>query len=126
MKKKLKEFKASSLYPAFMVWGNGHTTATDPMRRGWRARYIKGCERVLLVGIQGIEGCFSMVPGSKKLHIAAYLETPETVAKAKRQGDYVDANYHTLADASGWGLEAIRLLREEMIQLGYDKNKIPQ
>jgi len=122
---KLK-IKASGLYPPHQIWGGGHTTETDPMRKGWRACYSGSNKRVLLVGKKDVEGCFSMVPMEKDLSLAFYLETPEYVNKNINNEEYTDASYEVVPDVPGWGLKAIEILKKEMRSLGYNEEEIPQ
>jgi hypothetical protein len=114
-----KAFTTSNRWWSFM-WGNGHTPQTDPTRQGWRAKSLSKGSRTLLVGKPGVPGCFSAVPLGGVVDVALYEETPEKVRAhlMKEEGaSYCDPTYHQVADISGWGLEALRLLKAEMEML---------
>ena len=107
------------------IWGGGHTTETDPTRKGWRAKKIvntgdpaRGIPPCILVGRAGVKGCFSAMllspqePGGDALLDVAYYteETPEQIAKVMREKGVYDPIYEPSRNSPGWGLAAIERL----------------
>ena len=118
----LKEFTTTTkwwLNPHTLIWGGGHTVATDPTNQGWKARHAGKDPNVVLVGRPDVLGCFSArhVPASTLGHkayidLAYYDDTPKDVAQAWKNNVPMDAIYHKIDPIPGWGLEAIKITED--------------
>lgn len=110
MKAKLREFTVPAWWTMSMMWGGGHTIATDPTKQGWRARRTVFPD-VVLVGRPGVVGCFSARPLSLgMLEVTIHHDQPEVVDQAWRAGSYVEGDLHVVSDAPGWALVVMRKL----------------
>lgn len=104
----LREFTSSVRWWDGM-WGNGHTADTDPTRRGWRARPSKPGSDVLVIGIPGKAGCFSVMRLSdQKADVAVYddLTPGELVTRLGTRTAHAD-RYVGIDLAVGWFLEIV-------------------
>lgn len=91
--------------------GGGHTAATDPGQRGWRAAPVG---KVLVVGRRGVPGCFSVMQLSRgKLDVAVYDDyLPEALAAAAK-GHCPPADVNRVVDAiPGWALPFIDMVEK--------------
>lgn len=101
----LKEFTSSSKWWDGM-WGGGHTVGTDPTQHGWKACLSKPDSHVLVVGIPGKAGCFSVVQLSdQKADVAVYDSlTPSDLVKLLSTGTAYADGYITIDLTPGWFL----------------------
>ena len=112
----LKQFELSPWYRRTFWAGGGHTTETDPTRRGWRLLPLRGNPDVCVLGSKSCSGCFSirrMTDGG--LDVAYYTEDgPQAVAKVLNEGGYLDAQYVLIEESWGWGLQLIEQAEAEV------------
>ena len=98
-------------------WGGGHTAETDPVRNGWKAATTGPKGKCVIVGQRGVVGCATVmwcIGGEVDLSIAYYLEKPETIAQAIKDGQPMwqfDPAYDTSHDYPGVGLTIIQKIR---------------
>jgi hypothetical protein len=105
----LKEFQVSNRWWDGL-FGGGHTTATDPGQRGWRAALTGPGSKVLVIGRRGAAGCISVMQLSEgRLDVAIYDEaTPESVASVVKGGGRALADCYRVVDQiTGWSLPFI-------------------
>ena len=103
----------SQLWANTFPFGGGHTTETDPTRRGWKFRAQGAC---VLFGRKGIKGCFSaMSLGDGRLDVALYedhtpREVSEWLKKERGNREELDPLYKQVHSTSGWALFFIQVL----------------
>lgn len=101
----LKDFPMATRW--WVDWrGGGHTTATDPGNRGWRAGRAAPGSDLVIIGRRGVKGCFSArLLSDGKVDVATYDEmTPEEVAVATKR--YADI-FRIVEFVPGWGLQFV-------------------
>ena len=102
------------------MWGGGHTVATDPTKKGWRCRLLRGSKSgVRIVGRKGVEGCASFREmGDGTWDVAIYDRTPAVVSRLLQENspeiNGFLCSYSTVDDHGGFGLNIINLIKEEM------------
>lgn len=112
----VKKFTTPTPYePVLVFWGNGHSPRTDPTRKGWRCRPVKGLTSTWLVGQVGVEGCASIVFISGKLDVAFYEALPEEVHKHLKSGKGgLDPLFQEFAPTAGVGLQIIAVIKNQL------------
>ena len=105
---KLKSFSANSSRLSG-IWGGGHTAATDPTKRGWACRRVKGLD-VWMVGQKGVAGCVSLVDLGTAWDVAMYAETPAEALALIQSGTRPTARYSGVPKLTGFGLRVIALI----------------
>lgn len=98
--------------------GNGHTTDTDPTRKGWKVKKVKNHPELVVLGlvVEGRQqvGCASIRQLGDKMDVVVYVfETPAEVVEAF-DNDGIEGMYHMIPSVSGWGLAVIRLIEAEV------------
>ena len=109
----------------FEFWaGNGHTIDTDPTRKGWKVKQVRGRkDQLVIMGrvVDGkqLAGCASILPLSDgRLDVAIYEDlTPKEVLDTWANGDYIDCPYFQIKDVSGWGLAVISRIEADLAWL---------
>lgn len=109
--KKLKEFTVPTNWWTGVIWGNGHTTETDPSLNGWRVRRYVG--DALLAGRPAIKGCFTARPMSDGVHLDVGIYKDLTPEEFFDDKNYARSNcvYKQVERCSGWGLEILDILK---------------
>lgn len=105
-----KEFSVSprSQWSASSPWGGGHTTETDPTRKGWRL--VASSHQLAVIGQKGVKGCASVMPLSDgRLDVAYHDEAkPEELAARFSKNERVGGDGYLPVDGiPGWGLLVI-------------------
>lgn len=95
------------------LWGGGHTTETDPTRRGWQARKT-GTAGCIIVGRSNVKGCFSAMQLTSCVDVCVYDDkTPQEVAEAFKIGEGPDGVYTQVPDIPGWALGPIQAIEAD-------------
>jgi hypothetical protein len=107
----LKEFSVSNRWWDDL-FGGGHTVATDPAKRGWRAALAAPGSGVLVVGRRGVAGCMSVMQLSGgRLDVAVYDDvTPESLAASARTRCPAADVIRQVEAIPGWSLPFIEMI----------------
>jgi len=108
----LSKFTAEAWHRSTPWAGSGHTTATEPARRGWRLRPCGGPgpfgARTWILSRAGLNRCFTIEKIGGALDVAYYLESARIVVETISTGGTLDAQYVQVIEAPGWALRFIQ------------------
>lgn len=110
----LKEFQVSNRWWDGL-FGDGHTVATDPGKRGWRAALAAPGSGVLVVGRRGVAGCMSVMQMSDgRFDVAVYDDvTPESLAESARTRCPMADVFRQVEAIPGWSLPFIDMIEHD-------------